>query len=153
MTITDLVTNFRTALQGLVPCFERAEIPWNRPESYDEWDNCASAIFQALIVEPLRSARPEGEREGFRLPGYDMLQPTYTGLSVIEIRPASSDGAMKVFHALGTSSTPFDIVEFRSVSPDGLPLSEKLLTIPLGSARFVTRIWANGVLADTVEEV
>jgi hypothetical protein len=77
MTITDLVMNFPAGLLGLVPCFERVGMPWKRPEAYDEWDNCAAAAYQAVIVEPFRSTLPEAEREGFNPPGYDMLLPSY----------------------------------------------------------------------------
>ena len=38
---------------------------------------------------------------------------------------------MKVFHALGTMSSPFDVVELRSVRQDGLPQSDVLETTPL----------------------
>jgi len=153
MTITDLVMNFRAGLLGLVPCFERVAIPWKRPEAYDEWDNCAAAVFQALVVEPLRSALPEAEREGFSLPAYDMLLPTYTGVSVIEVLPAHPDATMRVFHALGTASSLIDIVELRRVCRDGLPQSDVLETTPLEGARFALRMCANGPSAHFLEEV
>lgn len=153
MTITDLVMNFRAGLLGLVPCFERVGIPWRRPEAYDEWDNCAAAVYQALIVEPVRSTLPEAEREGFNLPGYDMLLPTYAGVSVIEVLPARPDATMKVFHALGTASSPFDVVELRSVRRDGLPQSDLLETTPLEGVRFAIRMHASGASAHIVEDV
>jgi len=115
MTITELVLNFRDGLLGLVPCFESVGIPWKRPEAYDDWDNCAAAVFQALIVEPVRTALSESEREGFNLPEYDMLLPTYAGLHVIEVIPARPDRTIKIFHALGTASSPFDVIEIRTV--------------------------------------
>ena len=153
MTITDLVMNFRAGLLGLVPCFERVGIPWRRPEAYDEWDNCAAAIFRALIVEPFRYTLPGAEREGFSLPDYDMLLPTYAGVSVIEVLPAHPDATMKVFHALGTASSPFDVVELRSVCRDGLPQSDVLETTPLAGTRFAIRMCANGPSAHIVEDV
>jgi hypothetical protein len=153
MTITELVMNFRDGLLGLVPCFEHVRIPWKRPEAYDEWDNCAAAIFQALVVEPLRSALPETEREGFGLPEYDMLLSTYAGLRVIEVMPARLDRTIRVFHAFGTASRPFDLVEVRNVSQDGLPQSDALETVLLENARFAMRVCANSSSAQGVEEI
>jgi hypothetical protein len=141
MTMTDLIMNFRAALLGIIPSFERVEIPWKRPHAYDEWDNVATAVYQALIVEPLRYTRPETERDGFHLTAYDMLMPTYAGNSVIEILPARKDGRMKVFHALGTISHPLDVVEFRNVFRTGLPQSDELETIPIESAEFDRSWW------------
>ena len=140
MTVTELVMNFRDGLLGLVPCFERARIPWKRPEAYDEWDNCAAAVFQALVVDPLRSALPETERESFRLPQYDMLLPTYAGLHIIEVMPTRPHHTIRVFHALGTASFPFDVIEVRPVCQDGLPQSDALETIPLEDARLAIRV-------------
>ena len=153
MNITELVMNFRDGLLGLVPCFEHAGIPWKRPDAYDEWDNCAAAVFQALVVEPLRSALPETEQERFGLPEYDMLLPTYAGLRVIEVMPARPDGTIRVFHALGTASSPFDVVEVRTVYQDGVPQSDALETVLLEGARFAMRICANSAIAQVVEDV
>lgn len=63
MTVTELITNFRAGLLGLLPSIECVGIPWKRPEAYDEWDNLATAVYQALIVEPLRSSLPNAEQE------------------------------------------------------------------------------------------
>jgi len=153
MTITELVMNFRAGLLGLVPCFEQVGIPWKRPEAYDEWDNCAAAVFQALVVEPLRSTLPETEQEGFGLPGYDMLLLTYAGLRVIELMPARPDRAIRVFHALGTASRPFDVVEVRTVYQDGVPQSDELETVLLEDARFAMRVCANSSSAQVVEDI
>lgn len=153
MTVTDLVLNFRAGLLGLVPCFDHVVIPWKCPEAYDEWDNCATALFQALVVEPVRSTLRAAEREAFALPDYDMLLPTYAGLSVIEVVPARTDGTMKVFHALGTASSPFDVCEVRSVYRDGLPQSDTLEPVPLEGIRFAIRMNVNGAWTRVIEEL
>lgn len=153
MTITDLMVNFRAGLLGLIPRVERVGIPWRRPDAYDEWDDLAAAVYRALIVEPLCSALPEDERDGFTLPDYDMLLPTYAGMSVIEVLPARSDGLVKVFHAFGTAVEPFDIVEWRAVPPTGSPRSDVLESVPLEEARFALRIRMNGCGPRRIEEV
>jgi hypothetical protein len=136
MTVTDLVTNFRAALLGVLPSVERVGIPWKRPAAYDEWDNLVEAMYQVLIVEPLRFSLPETERERFNLPGYDMLLPTYEGRTIIEVVPRRSDELIRVFHAFGTVRTPFDVVEWRAVESTGTPRSDVLETSPFEEARF-----------------
>jgi hypothetical protein len=153
MTITELVMNFRAGLLGLVPCFERVEVPWSRPGAYDEWDECAAAVYQALIVEPVRSALPEAERGRFSLPDYDVLLPTYLGVSVIGILPPNLDATIGVFHALGTASSPLDVVELRKVRRDGTPQSDVLETTPLEGARFAIWMHTGGTSGRIVEDV
>jgi hypothetical protein len=153
MTITDLVMNFRASLIGLAPCFERVGIPWRRPEAYDEWDDTATALYQGLIVEPLRATLAKADRDSFSLPKYDMLLPTYEGKSVIEVLPARSAATIGVFHAFGTASHPFDVIEFRRVLRNGLPQSEVLETIPLEGTGLALRMYVNGLSAQIVEDV
>lgn len=153
MTITDLIVNFQAALQGLVPCVRRVRVPWKRPEAYDEWDDIATALYQALIVEPLRFSLPDAERGRFTLPAYDMLLPTYVGKNVIEVLPAETGGRMKVFHALGTSEVPFDVVEWRAITATGSPESDRLETTPLKAANFALRLTINGYTDTRIEEI
>ena len=139
MTVTEVVANFRAGLMSLLPSVERLGITWKRPDAYDEWDNLAAAVYQALVVEPLRASIPEVEQERFNPPDYDLLLPSYAGKFVIEVLPPSADGIVRVFHALGTLATPFDIVEWRAVGPTGVPSVEKLETSPWGGATFALR--------------
>lgn len=139
MKVTDLIMNFRMALFVLIPSIERVGIPWKRPDAYDEWDNIAAALYQALIVEPLRSCLPEADRNLFSLPDYDMVLPSYMTHSVIEVLPARDDGFIKVFHALGTSDKPFDMVEWRAIGVNGLPDSDIIETTNLENVRFALR--------------
>ena len=138
MTVDELIANFRQALRALVPSVERAGIPWRRPDAYDEWDSLAAATYDALVAKPLRWSLPEPGQATFRLPKYDLLLESYAGLSVIEVGPPGGE-RLRVFHALGTKDEPFDLVEWRSVSIDGSPLSKTLETSPLAQTHFVLR--------------
>lgn len=152
MTITDLILNFRAGLLALLPSVERVGIPWRRPDAYDEWDNLATAVYQALVVGPLRCSFSETEQQCSVLPDFDMLLPSYTGKCVIEVLPATSDGTMRVFHAFGTETLPFDMVEWRPVGPSGVPQSDILQTSPVEGARFALRMYANGFSTARMEE-
>jgi len=153
MTVNDLVGNFRAGLLGLLPSVERIGLPWKRNEAYDEWDDLASAVYKALVVEPLRSGLNASEQDRFGLPDYDMLLPTYAGISMIEVLPAEADERLKVFHALGTTAVPFDTVEFRAIRPDGMPISDELETAPFEATCFALRVFTGQSLSGAIERV
>ena len=155
MTVTELLANFRDGLLSLVPAFERVGIPWRRPDAYDEWDAVATAVYRALVVEPLRSALSEGAHAtDLQLTDYDVLLPSYANRSLIEIVPGRSDGLLQVFHALGTDGAPFDTVEWRMVTAEtGTPVSDALERTPFKAVRFVIRIPRRGSPADLIQEI
>jgi hypothetical protein len=140
MTVSEAILNLGRALTALVPVFDKAGVPWKRPDAYDEWDAVASALFSALVTEVLRWQLPEHLQETFELTPYDLLLPTYRNTSTIEI--ANVDGVHDrcVFHALATRMAPFDTVEYRRVSAAGDPLSDTLESVPLGRVSLRLRV-------------
>ncbi len=152
-TITELISNFRAGLLGLIPSVERVGVPWKRPDAYDEWDRLVAAAYRALVVEPLRWGVPKADFDRVGLAEYDMLLPTYVGKSVIELLPARPNGALRVFHALGTAEAPFDIAEWRSVAPDGSPESDELGTSRLEGTRFALRLYTDRFSTISIEDV
>ena len=144
MSTNAIILNLRTALLAMVPVVERVGIAWKRPEAYDEWDAIASTLFQQLVVEVLRWSLPAEAREGFQLPQYDLLLPSYAASSWIEVTHQSLQTGPWVFNAFGTENEPFDVVEVRRVSVDGRPLSDGYETCPIDGARFGLRLAAGG---------
>lgn len=151
MTVTSVVLNFRAALLALVPMVERVGIPWKRPDAYDEWDAIASVLFEKLVVEMLRWSLPEYDQEDFQLPAYDLLLPTYANMGTLEVAHPSLRPGRWLFHAFGTDGEPFDLVEVRSVSVDGAPLSEELKVCPIDGAVFRLRIHSDQGPIEEVE--
>lgn len=146
MTITAVLLNFRAALLGLLPMVERVGIPWQRANAYDEWDAITSVLFRKLVQEVLRWHLPEDKQADFQLPEYDLLLPTYAGLSMLEVAHPSLQPGRWLFHAFGTDNDPFDVVEVCSLSADGSPTSEKLKTCPIDGAVFSLRSHPEQVL-------
>ena len=153
MTITELVANFRAGLLGLLPAVERVKMPWRPSDAYDEWDELTQAVYEALVVWPLRWTLPEDKHRLFSMPRYNLLLPTYASLSLVEVLTPKASGAIQVFHAFGTTDAPFDTVEWLPVGPTGLPLSSALESIPLDRARFALRMHTNGPSAQVVEDL
>ena len=140
MTIDSVLLNFRVALVALIPMVERAGILWRRPDAYDDWDTIASTLFEKLVTEVLRWSLPENAQNAFRLPSYDLLLPHYAGVSTLEVVHRSLPPGRWLFHAFGTDTEPFDVVEVRSLSADGQPLSEELVICPVDGARYCLRL-------------
>lgn len=133
MKVSAAVMNFRDALAGLVPAFDRAGIPWKRPDAYDDWDAVASALFSALVQEVLRAELPEAFRDAFALAEYDLLLPNYRDKSTIELAHTDGRDGRRIFHAFGSDAAPFDTIEYCRVSDVGDLLSDTLERAPLGS--------------------
>jgi hypothetical protein len=136
MTVEAILQNFRQALSAVAPHFQRVEIPWQRPAAYDEWDSVASALFRALVVEVLRENPESFDRDGLALPDYDLLVDDYSKYTVLIVENPLLSAGRHVFHAFGTASQPFDLVETRRVSEEGKPLTSQLEACPVGGSRF-----------------
>lgn len=146
MTITAVLLNFRAALLGLLPMVERVCIPWEPADAYDEWDAITSVLFRKLVQEVLRWHLLEDKQADFQLPEYDLLLPTYAGLSTLEVTHPSLQPGRWLFHAFGTDNDPFDVVEVRSLSADGSPTTDALRACPVDGAVFSLRSHPEQVL-------
>lgn len=141
MNVSESISNFRAAMLAVIPAFERAGIPWRRPDAYDQWDAVATALFEALVASVQCSRLAESLQTSFALAPYDSLMLHYRRLSTIEVvlvdRP---DAVRRVFHALGTTLQPLDSVEFRKLSTDDTPDGSVLETLPLEAVAFRLRV-------------
>ncbi len=108
MTVTSVLLNFREGLFVLVPVLERISMAWKRPDAYDDWDTIAATLFDKLVVEVIRWSLPDGAREDFRLPTYDLLFPTYSSASTLEVGHPLLPPGRWLFHAFGTSCSAQD---------------------------------------------
>lgn len=136
--VTDIVENFRRALSAVVPCAERAGVPWRRPDAYDEWDAVASALYRSLVVEPIRWQLSEANWESFSLPDYDLLRPHYGEFSWIVVGGSKPKEGRFLFHAFATRKQPFDTVEIRRISDSGSPLQpgDELIERPAAGSTY-----------------
>ena len=153
MSVTEVLLNFRQALLAILPAIERVGIPWRRPDAYDEWDSIASALFESLVFQVLHFSLPDSFKEKFRIPDYDLFLPTYTGLSVLEVRHPALPCGRYLFHSFGTENCPFDVVELRRISDTGEPYDQNLTLCSVEGATFRLLLapWPND--GETIEEV
>lgn len=140
MNVTDILLNFRQALLAVLPFVEKANIPWQRLDAYDEWDAIASALFNALVVEVLRYSLQKPLQEQFMMPGYDLFLESYAGLCVVEVTHPLFNCGQHIFHSFGTRKSAFDIVEVRRIAKNGHPYNQELIQCIIDDASFYLKL-------------
>jgi hypothetical protein len=153
MTVTEVLMNFRQALLAILPAVQKVGIPWQRPDSYDEWDDIASVLFNSLVIKFLQWSMPSPILEKFKMPKYDLFLENYTGLCVLEVRHSGLQEGRYLFHSFGTEASPFDVVEMRCISGIVDPASHELVLCPVKGASFVLRLDSSTGSDRLVEEV
>ncbi len=136
MTVAELILNFRAALLAVLPMVEALGIPWKRGDAYDQWDDLASCLYKQLVGNLVDSLGASGSETPLCLAAYDMMLSDYRDVATIEVHNEALEPGRWVFHAFGTDDDPFDIIEVREVSSDGVPCSEVLCTCGLSGSQF-----------------
>jgi hypothetical protein len=149
MTVTDVMLNFRAALVAVLPMVEALGIPWKRGDAYDEWDDLASCMYKQLVGNLLSALDVPDGGTPMRLTAYDMMLRDYRQYATIDVQNNALGPGRWVFHAFGTDTAPFDVVEVRELRSDTVPCSEKLRTCPLVGSRFSLTL-SNGSSIDRV---
>jgi hypothetical protein len=107
MNTTSLFSIFRDALLALIPVFEEAGIGWRDQDQYDQFDKIASALFDSIVLEPIRYKKDIfGSALEMRY-GYGEYVSTNDFFFSVE------DGERKTlgkFAEFGTKRNPFDII-------------------------------------------
>lgn len=153
MTVTELVCNFRVALLGVLPAVENVKISWRDAELSDDWDNIASALFEALVIEPIRWSVAGDNPDELRMAAYDLLVPSYAGLGFLALPLAASSPNLAAFVALRTRMESFDTVEYRLISPGGSPVSQGTQTTALKDSEFVVQVLASNQASIVVQSI
>ena len=136
MTITDLILNYRATIVSILPMIEVLGIRWRRGEAYDDWDDIVNFLYKRMVSNIVV---PSGDRGGdtlVRLAEYDLMLREYRDCATIEVHNRVLGPGRWVFHAFGTATEPFDIVEVLKVSPDAIPCSEELHICAVAGSRF-----------------
>ncbi|NJN63599.1 MAG: hypothetical protein HC882_01135 [Acidobacteria bacterium] len=142
MKITDVVLNFRTALESLALHSQFVRIPWRTGDAYDEWDEMASAMFRGLVVAVLEWGISSAGRVDLRLPEYDVIVSRYE--STLEVANPSLGVGRYVFHSFGSSEAGFDRVFALQISDQNEVLVSDPIACPIENSEFMLRWKVNG---------
>jgi hypothetical protein len=145
-TTSELMQIFREALIVLVPVLDRARIAWRSTEAYDDWDAIAQVLFHNIVVRSVQWSLPEDQHEGFTLPKYGTMYPSYRDLSFVQV--VTGDGRLLAFHSFDSRHAPFDVIDCRLVAESGAVVSSDLVSIPIELATFAIRMPNGRVLTD-----
>ena len=52
---------------------------------FDDWERLCDTYFSLLVIEPIRSSLPEGQRKIFDLPSYETEYESYVDFSFIQV--------------------------------------------------------------------
>jgi hypothetical protein len=111
---TNLLGHFREALLALVPIADKIHMPWREPDSYDDWDAIASALYNSIVIRSIESAT-EDERF-FPIPQYDKRIISYSYNSFVSNFELGRGYAFICFQ---TNNTPFDTCLFAALGEGG----------------------------------
>jgi len=124
-----LVEIFQRALITLVPTFDQARINWRGPNTYDEYERIAEALFDSIVRDALTNARSVAKAHP---PGrYSVHQPGRE-LSRIYVNDPKDRLA---FFELETTQEPFDTIVCQRIDDRGWETDEQV-QISLIGARF-----------------
>ncbi|MCC7069930.1 MAG: hypothetical protein IT383_01325 [Deltaproteobacteria bacterium] len=137
-TTMELVLNFRRALIALIPHVECLGIPWRDDEKYDEWESLASALFETLVIFPIRTSLDEREWADVKFAPYEILQEDYALLSVLIMSPSTTE--LRVFYGLATTREPFDTCLWYRVSAGGQVVSRTREATPLAETNLAALV-------------
>jgi hypothetical protein len=104
---THLVGCFREALLAMVPIAEKIHMPWREPQSYDDWDIIAAALYEAIVIRSIENAGNAADR--LPLARYDVRSHFYGDRSYLTCEALGPDHA---FICLETRVRPFDTCLF-----------------------------------------
>jgi hypothetical protein len=124
-----LVEIFQRALITLVPTFDQARIKWRGPNTYDEYERIAEALFDSIVRDALTNAPLVAKAYP---PGrYSVHQP---GRELSRIYVTDPEDRLALFE-LETAHEPFDTIVCQRIDDRGLETDEQV-QIPMIGARF-----------------
>ena len=104
-SVTELVTIFRDAAIALIPHVERAKMPWKDGESYDDWDNIVTALYENIICNTL--LYPDSD---YDIAKYDFSYTSYSNMNFIIVNSKNHIDRSLVFIGFGSALSPLDSI-------------------------------------------
>jgi hypothetical protein len=124
-----LIEIFQRALITLVPTFDQARINWRGPNTYDDYERIAEALFDSIVRDALTNAPSVAKAYP---PGrYSVHQPGREWSRIYVNDPEDR----LAFYELETTREAFDTIACQRIDDRGRETDEQV-QIPLIGARF-----------------
>ena len=131
VNIRDLVDIFRQASIALIPFVEMVQIPWREPDTYDDWDDISSVLFNSIVYNTIREAYSTDIESKLEFPDYGYIYDSYDVMSYIALRSKYLENSIiHVFLCFCSVETPYDSIGYRSIDDCGRPINEEYKVIP-----------------------
>lgn len=126
-TVSELLEIFRGAIIAIIPWVEKAKISWKEGESYDDWDNIVSSLFENIVYASLT----ENISDKYSLPKYDLQYEDYLDRDFILIRSRKFPNNNFAFISYNTKSSNLSTINaaelddnYSTIRPVELPLDD-----------------------------
>ena len=106
-TVNELVAIFRNSVIAIIPLLEQAKIKWKEGESYDDWDNIVTTLFENIVCSSLFS---EVSLEN-DMSKYDMVYKNYSNMNFLIVKSTENINKTLAFISFQSLSTPLDSVK------------------------------------------
>ena len=127
--IEKLVEIFQRALLALLPTFDQARITWRGPNTYDDYERVAEALFDSIVRDALINAPSVAKAYA---PGRYSVHEPDRELSRIYVNELEDRLAL---FELETADEPFDTIVCQRIDDQGRETDEQV-RVPLVGARF-----------------
>jgi hypothetical protein len=116
-SIEELMRLLSECLAVVAPVLRKAHIKSEPPNSYDDWDRVAEALYRSLLVDALENASLDVMAND--LPKYGFEIGDYSGLSFVGLLPNSAGESVLAFKEFRSKTGPFDTARFAVVDEAG----------------------------------
>src|SRR4051812_28142658 len=99
---------FRDALVAVAPILKRAQIDHQDGAQYDDYDRVAEALFESVVLSPLRNSSQVPEDMPFSK--YDFKRTDRAPRPLFLVHDRDEPDARYIFRSLGSDREPFDAV-------------------------------------------
>lgn len=131
-SVTELIHTFRDCLAAVAPVLERARFRTEEPNTSDDWDDVADALFEHVVGRSIRWSIEVGHE--VHLGSYATLYRSYEERPRIEVIPSVRPPNPLIFHSLVSSQERFDRVSALTLA------TLQTIIVPLEGSRFVLRL-------------
>ncbi len=146
-TVNELIYIFRGALTDIIPWINKAKIKWKEGESYDDWDNISSALYENIICTSLYSEVLDSYPMAKYLYGYD----DYVDLDHIRVKDGKQPDKDLAFISFQTNFTPLDSLKVAILDKSDKVCGHSTLNYKDMEFIFVRYERGEKILADTIE--
>jgi hypothetical protein len=116
-SIEELIRLLSECLAVIAPVLRKAHIKSEPPNTYDDWDRVAEALYSSVLVDALENANLGVDASN--LPRYGFEIDNYSVLSFVGLLPTNPGAPALAFKEFRSETDPFDTARFAVLDEAG----------------------------------